>query len=232
MVTPYIIAMDISKTRTGIAEGFVGERPAFTSIVGERLAIGDAMKNLGMWLVRRMKERPVEALFYEAQIKIIPGKFNPETKKVEMRSRPSVTIAIAKMVGVIEFVTAVRSLPCTEIPSNTARATFLGEGFGGLPKDRAKMQVFELCKLMGWNPQNRDEGDAAAIWSCGAIRVAPQHAQIASPMLQLKAASIAEGREARTVDDLRLTDVTFRVDRHGQEHVSAKDARRLFGART
>jgi len=228
---PYIIGLDISKSRTGVAEGVVGSNPEFTSIVGEKMPVGAAMKNLGMWLVRRMKERPIEALFYEAQIKIIPGKFNPETKKVEMRSRPEVTIALAKMVGVVEFVAAIRAIECVDIPSNTARATFLGEGFGGLKSDRAKMQAFELCKLMGWNPENRDESDAGAIWYCGAVRIAPQLAQVASPMLQLKAASIADGREARTVDDLRLTDVKFRVDRHGQEHVSAKDARRLFGVR-
>ncbi len=229
MSAPKILAADISKRLTGIAEGEVGSAPAFHSIRGDGMTDAEAAEQLFLWLQRKTKETPYDAMFFEASISpaAFMGRYNPEKGKVEMSSNPATTVSLAKMTGVFELVARLRSIPCDSVHVATARKEFLGSGRPDDPKKRAKA----CCEALGWSPRNEDEADGGCIFYYGAIATAPRLAQIITPMQQRRAATSVMGNARADELDVPLT-TPRRVDRNGQQHVDFRAARDLFKRRS
>jgi hypothetical protein len=221
-----ILGLDISKTRTGAALGRPGAPPDFSSIVGRDETNTGAMVKLGRWLIGLTREHKIDAIFYEATISpaAFLGEYDEDKGKVELTTNPQTTIALAQMVGVVEFVANMRSIACESINVFTARKVFLGDGRPERPKDQARA----LCRLLGWAPSNLDEADAGTIFYYGAAKLDPRSATLVTPLQQHKAASevstrntVHDGGEvfALTYDDL------------GQAHMSRHDAAKVLARR-
>lgn len=173
-----ILALDISKTCTGVAFGRVGEPPTFLSIKGSELDDIAAMMKLGRWLIEWTKIAKPDHVFYEAPID-------------RVLSSAHTTIVLAKMTGMVEFICGMKSIPARKANVQTVRVAFLGQGRPEDPKQHAKL----MCEAIGWTPNNLDEADAAAIFYWGAIQVGQGKATYVTPMLKTKVA--AEADEAR-----------------------------------
>lgn len=197
MTAPLILALDISKTNTGIAFGRPGERPTLLSIAGKETDAAGAMAKLGTWLIEFCRVNKPDWLYYEAALGIIPGEYDPEEKRVKAKGNPQTTITLAKMTGVVEFVAEMKRIRWRTGKVQTVRKTFVGHGYPQNPKKHVKA----MCVELGWTPKNTDEADAAALWSWACIQVAPSQAQIVTPMQHRKVAALmapagvfAEGR--------------------------------------
>ena len=193
---PVILAADISKTRTGLAIGRVGSAPRFLSINGKDQTIAYAMRGLGRELIRLTDPgyplRP-DFICYEAQINLAAfmGKYDPEAGKVKMTSNPQTTIALAKMIGVFEYIFAMRSIEVVSYPVATVRKHFIGHG--NLKGEEAKRRTFDMCELFQWRPRNRDESDAGAVWAYGAAQIEPKLAPLITPMMCRQVATTIAG---------------------------------------
>ncbi len=178
MTAPLILFLDISKTRTGICFGRVGEVPAFLSIDGSDLDDIAAMMKLGFWLIEWTKAAKPDWIFYEAPID-------------RVLSSAHTTIVLAKMTGMVEFIAGMKNIPHRKANVQTVRVSFLGQGRPEDPKHHAKL----MCEALGWAPKNLDEADAGAGWYHASVQVGKGAATYVTPMLKAKVA--AEADEAR-----------------------------------
>lgn len=174
-LAPVILALDISKTCTGVAFGRVGEAPTFMSIKGNDIDETAAMMKLGRWLIEWIKVGKPDHIYYEAAID-------------RVLSSAHTTIVLAKMVGTVEFITGMKGISARKAHVQTVRKSFLGQGRPEDPKQHAKL----MCEAIDWHPNNLDEADAAAIFYWGSLQVASRHAQYVTPMLQAKVAERAD----------------------------------------
>lgn len=178
MTAPLILALDISKSCTGVAHGRAGETPRFLSIVGKEMDDIAAMMKLGTWLIEFTKVNRPDWIFYEAPIDRVV-------------SSAHTTIVLAKMTGVVEFIAGMKKIPHRKANVQTVRVSFLGQGRPEDPKHHAKL----MCEALGWAPKNLDEADAGAGWYHACLQVGKGQATYVTPMLKAKIA--AEADEAR-----------------------------------
>ncbi len=181
---PLILALDISKTKTGICWGRAGERPVFSSIAGQEIDSTGAMMRLGRWLIAvSMVEKP-DVVYYEAPVSPAAylGKYDEEKGKVQMTSNPETAQALFEMTGVVKFVCGMKHIATRTANVQTVRKCFIGQGRPQDPKHRVKA----MCEALGWDPKNMDQADAGAVWWWGSMTVAPRFYMPISPMLQAK----------------------------------------------
>ena len=183
MTAPLILALDISKSCTGVAFGRVGETPTFLSIKGSELDDVAAMMKLGRWLIEWTKVAKPDHVFYEAPID-------------RVLSSAHTTIVLAKMTGMVEFICGMKGLQHRKANVQTVRVSFLGQGRPEDPKQHAKL----MCQALGWEPGNLDEADAAAIFYWGGIQVGQGKATYVTPMMK---AQVAEQAEAQRIERKR-----------------------------
>lgn len=171
MTTPLVLFLDISKTRTGIAFGRVGQVPTFLSIDGSELDDTAAMMKLGTWLIEFIRVERPDYLFFEAPID-------------RVLSSAHTTIVLAKMTGMVEFIAGMKNIPHRKAHVQTVRVAFLGQGRPEDPKHFAKL----MCEALGWPPQNLDEADAGAGWYYACLQVGKGQATYITPMMKAKVA--------------------------------------------
>lgn len=191
---PFIIALDVSKSCTGVCEGRVGDVPKFYSIKGNDLDNTAAMMRLGRWLIERTKVERPDFFFVEAAVSpaAFIGEYDEDKGRVRATTNPETTIALAKMLGAIEFVAGMKSIATRTAHVQTVRKSFLGHGRPSDPKKR----VMAMCRALGWEPGNLDEADAGAVWYYAGTQVAPRFYRPITPMLQAKVNSPFETAEA------------------------------------
>lgn len=188
---PLILAMDISKTCTGIAEGRAGSTPRSYSIKGKDFDTTGAVCQLGKWLIEKTAVDPPDFIYFEAPLHMGAfGNWDPDEQRIKATSNPDTVITLAKMVGVVEFVASMRRIPARAANVHSVRKDFIGPRCKG---PEAKRRAFEMSKLLGWDPKNRDEGDSLAVWHFACLKVAPHSAAIITPMMQSKIASSIAG---------------------------------------
>ena len=228
MSAPRILAGDLSKTCSGIAEGVVGQPPVFHSVRGAGLTDAEACEGLFLLLQRLTKAHEYIAFFFEAPLNAGWSKPKIDWEKREWKSdrNPQSVVPVAKITGVFELVARLRSIPCESVNVATARKEFLGSGRPEDPKKRA----MACAKALGWSPHNADEGDSACIFYYGAVHTAPRLAQVITPMQQRQAATSVMGNERPDDLDVPLS-TPLRVDRNGQAHVDYRAARGMFKRR-
>lgn len=183
MTSPTVLFLDISKTRTGIAFGRVGEVPTFLSIDGAEIDDIAAMMKLGTWLIGFIKVNKPDFIFYEAPID-------------RVLSSAHTTIVLAKMTGMVEFIAGMKAIPHRKAHVQTVRVAFLGQGRPDDPKQHAKL----MCEALGWAPKNLDEADAGAGFYWGCLQVGKGAATYVTPMMK---AQVAEQAEAQRIERKR-----------------------------
>ena len=196
-LAPYLLSLDIA-TSTGVAEGRVGEAPRF-----ETLRFGkdgeeheEAFCRCLRWIANRLAAEPrPDAVAVEEPVNpgAFIGKYNPVKRKVEMTTNPETTIRLMGLWAIIAAAVKIKGIRYVPIDVRTARKDFLGNG--GLKRDEAKRRAFEMCKLLGWSPSNRDEGDAGCIHYYGSVLLAPRLAPVVTPMMWGKVATTIAGVE-------------------------------------
>ena len=196
-VAPYLLSIDVATT-TGVCEGRVGQPPCF-----ETLRFGrdgddheEAFCRALRWIAVRLDSEPrPDAVFVEEPVNpgAFIGKYNPAKGKVDLTTNPATTIRLVGLWAVIAAAVMVKGIRYQPIDVRTARAEFLGNG--GLKRDEAKRRAFEMCKLLGWSPSNRDEGDAGCVHYYGSIILAPRLAPVVTPMMWGKVATTIAGVE-------------------------------------
>jgi hypothetical protein len=189
---PLLMGLDISKTRTGVAWGCVGDVPKFMSIVGSDMDDQAAMKKLGSWLIERTKMDRFDGVAIEAQMRMIPGDYDHEKKKVIPKGNPMTLLTLAKMVGVAEFVLGMKSVFTRTPAVSTVRKAFIGHG--RLSKGEAERATRMMCAELGWAPSNHDEADAGAVWFWMGLQLKPHACQIITPMQQQRIISLATNK--------------------------------------
>ncbi len=185
---PYVLAMDVSKARSGICEGYPGRAPTLHSISGNDVDTTVAVCRLGKWLIDRLKMAPApDYIYLEAALRFIPGEYDPERERVVAKGNPETTIVLSKMVGVVEFIAWMKGIKLRTAHVSTVRKAFLGNGH--LKGDIAKARAVALCQALEWPARNHDEADAAAVWFYAGTQVAPRLYTPITPMLQQKIAT-------------------------------------------
>lgn len=171
MTAPLILALDISKSCTGVAHGRVGEAPRFLSIIGKEMDDIAAMMKLGTWLIEFTKVNRPDWIFYEAPID-------------RVLTDAHTTIVLAKMTAVVEFVAGMKGIQHRKTNIQSARVSFLGQGRPEDPKHFAKL----MAEALGWQPKTLDEADAAGVFYHAALQVGRNAATYITPMLRAKVA--------------------------------------------
>lgn len=185
------MALDISKTCTGVADGRAGEIPRSYSIKGKDCDTVGAVCKLGHWLIEKTRVDRPDYIYFEAPLHMgALGKWDPEEERVKATTNPETVITLAKMVGVVEFVASMRNIPARPANVHSVRKDFIGPRCKG---PEAKRRCFEMSKLLGWSPENRDESDALAVHHFAVLKVAPHKAAVITPMMQAKIATTIAG---------------------------------------
>lgn len=184
-VAPYILSLDIA-TKTGVCEGRAGEAPRFYSL---RFANGDdehedAFAGALRWIAERLSVSRPDAVYVEAPINpaAFLGKYDPATGRLGMSTNPDTTIRLMGLWATIAGAVKVKGVKYRRVNVQTARKSFIGHG--NLKGAEAKRRAFEMCKLLGWAPENRDESDAACVHYSAMLGEAPRLAPIITPMMQ------------------------------------------------
>lgn len=183
-IPPFIVALDLSKTRTGVCIGFAGKTPRFGSLVGAGKKDPAVLKKVMMYLIDVNRMQKIDHLGYEAMVNphAFKGEWNEQKQAVESKTNPMTTITLAKIVGVVQCFCAMQGLD--DVPANvqSIRAQFLGKGYAQAtyPKERA----LAMCKALGWDPSNEDEADAGAAWYWLCARLAPKFYEPIFPHIQ------------------------------------------------
>jgi Holliday junction resolvasome RuvABC endonuclease subunit len=174
-----------------VALGTAGEKPCSLSIKGDKLSVVEAVCQLGEWLIKETKTNCPDFIYYEAMLHMgALGEWDPVARRVKSKTNPETMLVLAKMVGVVEFVAYMRKIPAREANVHSIRKDFIGPKCKG---PEAKRRCFEMSRLLGWEPSNRDEGDALAVYHFATLRVAPHQAAIITPMMMAKVASTIAG---------------------------------------
>jgi hypothetical protein len=193
-----ILALDVA-TVTGVCDGVAGEEPTFSTVRfgsdGEEHE--EAFERALRWIAERLRDHPPDAVRAEATINLAAFmRFNPKTKKAELATTPATIIRLTGLSAVIAAAVKVKGIPYEHVRVGTARKGFIGHG--NLKGPEAKRRSFEMCKLIGWHPSNRDESDAGAIWFHGVSQLAPHLLPRITPMDQAAIAMRIGGVE---IDD-------------------------------
>lgn len=173
----WVLALDLA-SRFGWAEGANGHKPICGS---KRCAIEGAgtpeiFGNYTKWLSQKLINRTPDVLVYEAPLatNILRGKTNVRTSRI-LFGLAAITEGIAYRMGV-------RSI--REATVNEVRRHFIGNG--NLPGDQAKRAVGVRCRQLGYEIDDHNAGDAAALWDYTCSMRHASHAVKATPLFQEK----------------------------------------------
>ena len=199
-----IMALDISSRAMGVCEGRPGEKPRFETVRLKRPddTAEDACAAAIGWAANRFLNFPPDRLVVERRVSTFmpmkedeEGKLRPTSNPATMELLVGLQLSIrgcAKRVGI-------RNVPGHgtdgyAVSVSTARKAFLGKG--NLKSGDAKRAAMHVCRLLGWEPQNEDEADAACVWVWACQQLAPEKAPGTHPLqLQALQARLGRGRQ-------------------------------------
>lgn len=144
-----ILALDIA-TQTGIAFAENNDTPEFSTV-----RLGGPGKHTHATLcaaAMRMTNRLIKQ--YEPDLLAIEAAyFNPK--------HPRAGILLYSLRGAIIGTAKINGLHAEEFTPNEIRQHFISTG--SLGRVEAKQTVYDVCKMLGWDPKNNDEADAGAV---------------------------------------------------------------------
>ncbi len=190
---PLIWGLDISKSRTGFAEGRAGEAPHVTSIVGSDMDDVKAMSKLFCYLRDRLKLARPDFIYFEAPLDggIARPEIDWEKRDWHYTRSPKTTLVLAKMTGAVELFADLASIPARPVRVKTVRVEFIGSG--NLKGPEAKRRAFAMCGLLNWPVKNLDEADALAVWHYGTVIASPRHARAILSSMHAQVATLVAG---------------------------------------
>lgn len=162
-----ILALD-NATRGGFCHGEIGGALVFgTQDFGRGRGNGEVLANFHAWLTARLDALPIKTVVFESPyMPVGPG--NPW-------AAPANALTIRRLfafAGITEAICHARRLRCLEArPSEITRA-FLG-GPAPRGRDAKKAATVKMCRVLGFNVANDDEGDALALWIYAEATFAP-----------------------------------------------------------
>ncbi len=173
----WILALDLA-SRFGWAEGANGGKPNCGS---KRCAIEGAgtpeiFGNYTKWLSQKLIDRTPDVLVYEAPLATIHVRGHTTVKVTR------ILFGLAAITEGIAYRMGVRSI--REASVNEVRKHFIG--VGNLPGNEAKRAVGVRCRQLGYEIDDHNAGDAAALWDYTASVRHAGHAVKATPLFQEK----------------------------------------------
>lgn len=152
-----VLALDISKTCTGVAVDGEGGRPLASSFKGaaNTPTNGRAGARFSKWLIRTIRDYDVELLAVEAPI---VANSRDDDSKIYMNAK--IVRVLMGLPFLAETTADLMGIQYAEYAVQTVRRTFLGHG----RPPNAKRAVLERCRILGWVATNDNEGDALALW--------------------------------------------------------------------
>ncbi len=209
---PLILALDIA-TKTGVCEGRVGEAPRFYSLRFARDGEDheEAFARALRWIVERFQVDRPDAVCVEAPVNPAPimGRVDPETGRLGLSTNPDTTIRLMGLWAVLAAAAKVKGVRYFRVHVQTARKAFVGAG--NLKGPEGKRRSFEMCKAIGWGPNNRDESDAGCVFYWAACQLAPNLAPVITPMLQHRVATTIGGVDIGDANSLFKTKAVARA---------------------
>ena len=172
--TGTVIALDISKSNTGISEGRPGETPRLSSLPFRKDHDGilSADRRALKWIAMRLsveRDLTMVRVAIEAPMQHVPpGQGNIKT-----------TLQLYSLVMTVGAFAEERGCMVAIHPPTTIRKHFIQAG--NLKSDDAKRAVRQRCLDLGWEPENFDQSDAAALWWFACREWAPREAHIVDP---------------------------------------------------
>ena len=154
-----IVGLDIA-SRTGIAEGVVGEAPMLYS--QQFIQEDDDSPTIGFgravaFMATRLTKISPVAVVVEGVV--------PE-HKLGGQTNFNASLIKPALYGALTGVARAKGIPV--IAANIARVrTFLLGRQHGFKGDEAKRAILRKCQELGWDPPNMDASDAAAVWYWG-----------------------------------------------------------------
>ena len=177
-----IVSIDLA-TQSGVAECEPGSAPRFYTV---RFASpGDehpaTFTRARRWIDERLSVRDVAALYLEAPLRMgaAQGQTNADT-----------VLRLNGLWAVISAAAGVWRVKYRDVSVQAARTAFLGKGF--LRREEAKERAMQMARAIGWEPNNLDEADAAAVLYFALTREAPNAAPAITPMLMHQVATATE----------------------------------------
>jgi hypothetical protein len=177
-----ILCLDLA-TVTGVAEWSPSTGPRFYSV---RFASpGDehpeTFGRARRWIDDRLRLSDVAAIYAEAPLRLgaAVGQTNADT-----------VLRLTGLWAVISSAAKVWRIKYRDVNVQEARRAFIGKG--QLRREEAKARVMQMARAVGWQPENLDEADAAAVLFYALTREAPGAVPAVSPMLQHQVATAAE----------------------------------------
>ena len=191
---PLIMAIDASGKAIGVAEGRAGETPRLYSMHFK--SKNDEPEDIGgkvmAWFSVRLEELNPDVVYIEAPIE--PGAPGVTTTPETMKILIGLWFAMASECKS-------RGWAVRKANVQTVRTGFIGCGRVFMPKGspkgagskEAKRRVFEMCRLLGWAPTDRDASDAGALFWYACTRYAPNLAAPITSIMHAKVATTIRG---------------------------------------
>lgn len=181
---PYILALDLAATKTGVAEGPAGSKPWLYTLAFSRKydepedTGGRAME----WFSAHLEEVNPDLVIIEAPM-------SPGTPG--FTTNANTTILLIGLWFAFASECKARGFRYRKANVQSARQDFIGARYVPMPKgskqgeggDEAKRRVFEMCKLLGWSPTDQNSSDAGACWFRGCKLIAPNLLPVITPMM-------------------------------------------------
>lgn len=173
-----ILALDVA-SRTGIAEGVPGAAPRLyhQQFLKEHES-GKGFEHLEtmagralVWMAERLQISLPARIVIEAP---------PPEQALQGQTNARSTAVKIMLVGALAGVAAARGVPVRFRGIGQVRKHFIGRG--NLPGDVAKPRVKRVCELLGWEPANYDQSDAAALWAFECAQLFPNEAVKPEPL--------------------------------------------------
>jgi hypothetical protein len=163
-----VMALDISGSNCGVAEGLIGCDPKLYS--KKFMLDGDSSAFAGFgravaWMATRLQDDLClipTVIFVEQLI--------PAFQFAGRTNYDSAGVILPGLHGALIGVAAAKGIPVFSATVARVRTLILGRAHG-YTGGAAKKMVLRACKERGWSPANTDESDAAAVWlwGCGEV---------------------------------------------------------------
>lgn len=177
-MTDEILALDIA-SRTGICEGSPGAKP----VIYHQDFLKDHESGKGFDHLDKMASRAIVWMAERLQaslVRVVTIEAPPPEQALQGQTNARATAIKMMLVGALAGTAAARGVQVRYRNIGQVRKFFIGKG--NLAGDIAKPRVKRVCELLGWDPENYDQADSAALWAYECSVLAPTRCARPEPL--------------------------------------------------
>ena len=177
-MTGEVLALDVA-SRTGITEGWPGAEPR----IYHKVFLKEHESGKGFDHLDDMASRAIVWMAERLQVSLparIAIEAPPPEQALQGQTNARSTAVKLMLIGALAGVAKARNVPVYFRGIGQVRKHFIGKG--NLPAAEAKPRVKRVCELLGWDPKNFDESDAAALWAFECAQLDPRNACRPEPL--------------------------------------------------